>query len=190
MCLYTRTATYFGLNRPHEAYDLLRPKHVVVVLDRILKVYYRAFHKTQQDDINKIKQFNLINSWGSPTVNIPLCWLESLHRSRKDLVFQQAHNLPREPHSIWSQIFVGSVFVPLHYQMETSCRWMHQPNLEYQFQLDGDEDWTSVPIWKRCYIQTTALQNFAYSKVSIHVSHESYGSKNRTEENRTWRELR
>lgn len=73
MCLYTRTATYFGLNRPYEAYDLLRLKHVVAVLDGILKVYYQVFHKTQQDDINKIKQFNLINSWGTLTVNIPLC---------------------------------------------------------------------------------------------------------------------
>jgi hypothetical protein len=25
---------------------------------------------------------------------------------------------------------------------------MHQPNLEYQFQLDGDEDWMSVPMRK------------------------------------------
>ena len=160
------------------------------MLDGILKVYYWAFHKAQQDDINKIKQFNLINSWGTLTVNIPLCWLDSLRRSRKDLVFQQAHSLPREPHSIWSQIFVGSVFVPLHCQMETSCRWMHQPNLEYQFQLDGDENWMSVPIWKRFYIQTTVLQISAYSKVSIYVSHENYGSKNWTEENHTWQELR
>jgi hypothetical protein len=37
--------------------------------------------------------------------------------------------------------------------------------------------------------KTTVLQIFAYSQVSIYVSHENYGSKNGTEEDLTWREF-
>jgi hypothetical protein len=65
---------------------------------------------------------------------------------------------------------------------------MHQPILEYQFQLDGDGDWTSVPVRKVLFSDNCTSDFYIQQKPQF-VSHGHYGSKNLTEDNFTWREF-